>query len=604
MRKGLIGAFLFAATAGLLLPGCRHTASTMVSQEENFKAASREFARTHYEARPLAGVSLGMHQYDGKFVVRTQSMLDSEIARLKTYQKSFGSISPSALSEKSRFELDLIKSTIDYELWVHEKQRPYWRNPMAYSGDAWNAMDVSAYLVRDFKPLPERFRDMAAVLRKAPESLLHARRNLEKVLPREFVELSIESANGTASFLENDVAKAAAGLNAADKAAFDAAMKPAAAAFKEFAEWLKQERMPQADHSFALGRASYMEMLRAEFVTLTPEEILARGLQEIKAEQERFRRAAADIDPKLTPQEAATLLQREHPTAEGLIPDTRKNLETIRQYLVDHDIITIPSEERAQVQETLPPFRATTFASMLTPGPFETKKLPAYYYVTPVEADWTEKQKEEWLGAFNYYTLDVVSIHEAYPGHYVQFLKWNASPLSDAQKLFPGGYYGAGSYAFVEGWAHYAEQMMLEEGFGQPKNPATATREEVLKGAKYRLGQSTEALLRLCRLVCSVKLHCENISVDEATKFIMQNAYYEEKPAHSEAMRGTADPGYLYYSLGKLMILKLREDWKAQEGSAYSLKRFHDELLSHGSPPLPLLRRLMLKDEKKWAEVL
>jgi uncharacterized protein (DUF885 family) len=279
-----------------------------------------------------------------------------------------------------------------------------------------------------------------------------------------------------------------------------------------------------------------------------------------------------------------------------LIPTARKNLESIRQYLIDHKIVTIPSEQRARVEETLPPFRATSFASMSTPGPFENKNVPAFYFVTPVEPDWTAKQAEEWLGAFNYYTLDVVSIHEAYPGHYVQFLAWNTAPLTLAQKIYPGGYYGSGSYPFVEGWAHYSEQMMIEQGFGQTGDAA--------KTARYRLAQSSEALLRLCRLCCSLKLHTQNFSVDDATKFIMENAYYEEKPAHSEAMRGTFDPGYLYYSLGKLMILKLRDDWKAQEGANYSLQRFHDELLRHGAPPLPLLRRVMLNDPALWPAAL
>jgi uncharacterized protein (DUF885 family) len=347
-----------------------------------------------------------------------------------------------------------------------------------------------------------------------------------------------------------------------------------------------------------------MEMLRGEFIEMTPEQILDRGMQELRAEQARFKAAAALIDPKLTPIEAARVIQRDHPTAAGLIPDTRKDLESIRQFIIEHKIVSIPSEQRALVEETLPPLRATSFASMSTPGPFEKPGMPAYYYVTPVEPDWSPKQAEEWLGAFNYYTLDVVSIHEAYPGHYVQFLAWNNTPLSTIQKVFPDSTYGPGSYAFVEGWAHYAEQMMIEQGFGQPPNPATATKEQIQIGAKYRLAQSSEALLRLCRLCCSIKLHCQGATVEDATKFLMENAYYEEKPAHSEAMRGTFDPGYLYYTMGKLMILKLRDDWKAQEGTAYTLQRFHDELLSHGGPPLPLLRQLMLHDQSKWKDIL
>jgi uncharacterized protein (DUF885 family) len=589
MRGALV---LFIAA----LAGCAHAPETLDTSAA-FDRLTEEFTRTHYEHRPLAAMALGWHQYDGQFVIPDAKSLADEMARLKRFDKEFAKISADKLSPEKRHDLNLVKATIAYERWVHEKQRPYWRNPMAYAGDSWNAMDVSGYLIRDFKPLNERFANITSIIRKAPEYLAVARKNLEEKLPKPFVETAIDTANGTASFLEKDVAKAASGLT--DEKArkeFEAAMKPAVAAFRSYADWLKLKKLPKADNSYALGSAKYSGMLRAEFVELTPEQILARGMKELRAEQEQFRRAAAVIDPKLSPVEAARIIQRDHPTANDLIPQARKNLESIRQFLVDRKIVTIPSEERARVEETLPPFRATTFASMSTPGPFEKKGVPAYYFVTPVEPDWTSQQVEEWLGAFNYYTLDVVSIHEAYPGHYVQFLAWNHSPLSTAARVFPGGFYGAGSYPFVEGWAHYSEQMLLEEGFGQSDDP--------IKAAKYRLAQSSEALLRLCRLCCSIKLHCEGISVDEATKFIVENAFYEEKPARSEAVRGTYDPGYLYYSLGKLMILKLRDDWKAQEGAAYSLQRFHDELLRHGAPPIPLLRRIMLKTAARRPEAL
>jgi uncharacterized protein (DUF885 family) len=589
----------------IFLTACATQNTPPLSIDDRFERLSNEFIRTHFDHRPLAAVSLGWHQYDGRFEIRDAKNIAKEKKRLRQFDDLFRWIWTNyefdPLNRQHEFELNLIRSTIRFERWVHESQRAFHRNPMTYV----NELDVSPYLIRDFKPLDQRFADIAAILLKAPAHLAAARQNLESTLPRPFIETAIDSANGAASFIEKDCAKAATDLKDANvRAAFESASKPAVAAFRAYADWLKNEKLPRADNNYALGRRKYMEMLRAEFIDLTPEQILERGLSELRAEQARFKAAAAIIDPNLTPLEAARVLQRDHPTAANLIPDARRNLETIRQFLVEHHIITIPSEQRALVEETLPPFRATSFASMSTPGPFEKKGMAAYYYVTPVESDWTAQQAEEWLGAFNYYTLDVVSIHEAYPGHYVQFLCWNNTPLSTAQKVLPGGYYGSGSYAFTEGWAHYAEQMMLEQGFGQPANPATASREELQRAAKYQLAQSSEALLRLCRLCSSIKLHCQGATVEEATKFIMDNAYYEEKPARSEATRGTYDPGYLYYTLGKLMILKLRDDWKTEQGSAYTLQRFHDKLLSHGSPPIPLLRQLMLHDHTKWKEIL
>jgi len=328
-------------------------------------------------------------------------------------------------------------------------------------------------------------------------------------------------------------------------------------------------------------------------------------LRELHREQQVLAETAKKIDPTRKPIEVLKEIQKDHPTAESLIPDTRKNLEAIRQFLVDRHIITIPSEVRPRVEETPQFERATSFASMDTPGPFETRANEAYYYITPVEKDWSRQQKEQWLTAFNYYTTDVVTIHEAYPGHYTQFLCLNASPANRLEKIF-------NSYAFVEGWAHYTEQMMLDEGFG-PNMPsasglpatgsATAGQSPALVAAKYRLAQSDEALLRLCRLCCSIKLHCQNMTVDQATRFFQENCYYEEKPAHQEAIRGTFDPEYLYYTLGKLQILKLRRDWQQQQGRQFTLQRFHDQILSHGAPPLRLLRELMLKDPAKWDQL-
>jgi uncharacterized protein (DUF885 family) len=248
------------------------------------------------------------------------------------------------------------------------------------------------------------------------------------------------------------------------------------------------------------------------------------------------------------------------------------------------------------VAETPQFLRATSFASMDTPGPFETKATEAYYYVTPVEADWSPKQKDEWLTAFNYYTTDIVSIHEAYPGHYVQFLCLNASPASKLEKIF-------GSYAFIEGWAHYAEQMMVDDGFGAEGLPSP-TQAQKTRAIKYRLAQTDEALLRLCRFCVSIKMHCQGMSVDEATRFFEDNCYYQPKPARQEAIRGTFDPEYLYYTLGKMEIFKLREDYRKQEGSSFSLRKFHDEMLRHGAPPIRLLREVLLRDEQTWNKVL
>jgi uncharacterized protein (DUF885 family) len=425
-----------------------------------------------------------------------------------------------------RRDLALVRRQIETELMQLDGFRADRRNPMAYVG----ALDVSIYLKRDWKPLDDRVRDLTAILRHAPELFAVARAQLESALPKPWVETAIQMADGTATFLEKDVAGVVQGASRREAVGeFAVANARAVRELREFSAWLKAERLPRADDRFALGEAWFARMLRSELVELTPAEVLALGLRELKAEQDRFAAAARVIDPTQPAMTVFKRVQAEHPTEQSLLPDTRRNLEAIRQFVVDRQLVTIPSEVRAKVEATLPPFRATSFASMDTPGPFETRATEAIYYVTPTEPEWSAQQKDEWLTAFNYYTTDVVSIHEAYPGHYVQFLALNASPASTAAKVF-------GSYAFIEGWAHYTEQMLLEAGFAGPeplaKPPTAADR---VRAAKYQLAQSSEALLRLCRLCCAVKLHCQGMSVDEATRFFVENAYYENQPARSEA---------------------------------------------------------------------
>ncbi len=554
------------------------------AERTRFREVSGAFVKTHFAMRPLEGVALGWHEYDGKFVVPTREVMLAERARLERFDGRFREIDGTRLSQSDRLDLDLLKLVVARERWAQEVQRNWTRNPMMYAG--W--LDVSFYLKRDFKPLRERVSDMTAILVQAPAVFAAGRSNLNGVLPKPFVETAIDVVQGTALFLEKDVLQVARKCgDPAVLGAFEKANVAAVAECRAFATWLKTERLPVADGSYAVGRDGFAEMLRSEGITMSPEEILEMGLRELKSEQARFEAAAREIDPTRPAAEVYKSIQRDHPTASGLLEDTRKNLEVIRDFVIAKRLVTIPSEVRARVAETLPPFRSTSFASMDTPGPFETKATEAYYYITPVEPEWSAAQAEEWLSAFNYYTTDVVSIHEAYPGHYTQFLALNASKASTVQKIFP-------CYSFAEGWAHYTELMLIEAGFMQPTDPAKATPEERMKAAKYRLAQSGEALLRLCRLCCAVQLHSSDMTVDQATQFFREQSHYEEKPARSEAMRGTFDPGYLYYTLGKLQILKLRDQARREQGARFNLMQFHDELLSHGAPPIQLLEEYVV----------
>ena len=584
--------FLPLFVIALFLPG----ASSFAAQtaDADYEAVAEEYIKGYLAARPLQGTALGLHEYDGKITDYSRLALDAELSRLRRFDDRLNKFDPTKLSPRQAIDLRILQAAVKKELFQMQDLSVFERNPMVYA----RAADVNVYVQRNFAPLEDRVRSLIAIESQVPNILIAARTNLNEVLPKPYVELAIQIARGSSDFLKKDLPPAIAGLKDERlRAAFQESNRRAANALSDYAAWLEREKLPKASVEFALGEEKFRRLLaQTELVDLPPQKILEIGLEKLKAEQEAFAKAAKIIDPDKSPTEVFRQIQSEHPTPENLIPDVAKDLDKIRKYVTSHSLVTIPSDVRAKVKETPQYLRATSFASMDTPGPFEKRATEAYYYVTPTENDWPEKQKEEWLTAFNYYTSDITSIHEAYPGHYVQFLRLNASSATKVEKIF-------GSYGFVEGWAHYCEKMMIDEGYGSATG-ATPSEEDAKRAAKYRMAQADEALLRLCRLCVSIKMHTQKMSIDEATKFFQENCYYEEKPSRQEAMRATFDPLYLNYTLGKLQILKLRDDYKAQQGDDFSLQKFHNELLNHGMPQIRLLREIMLKDQSKWDEVL
>src|SRR6266436_868459 len=580
----------------VLLAVCLQAASNFAAQADDaeYEAVAEEYIKTYLAAHPLEGTSLGLHEYDGKISDYSRLALDAELSRLRRFDDRLAKFDPAKLSARQSIDLRILQAAVKRDLFEMQDMSVFERNPMVYA----RAADVNVYIKRNFAPLEDRVRSLIAIESQIPNILIAARTNLNEKLPKPFVELAIQIAKGSADFLKKDLVAAISGLKDEQlRGAFQEANRKAANALNDYAAWLEREKLPKASLDFALGEEKFSRFLaQTELVDLPPQKVLEIGMAQLKAEQQAFADAAKKIDPNKSPIEVFKLIQSEHPTPDKLISDVAKDLDKIRKYVLNRHLVSIPSDVRAKVKETPQYLRATSFASMDTPGPFEKRATEAYYYVTPTEHDWPEKQKQEWLTAFNYYTSDVVSIHEAYPGHYVQFLHLNASPASKVEKIF-------GSYAFIEGWAHYCEKMMLDEGFGSATS-SPPSEEDIKRAAKYRMAQADEALLRLCRLCVSIKLHTQNMSLDEATKFFQDNCYYEEKPARQEAMRGTFDPGYLNYTLGKLQILKLRDDYKAQQRDDFSLQKFHNELLDHGMPPIRLLREIMLKDQSKWDQVL
>jgi uncharacterized protein (DUF885 family) len=564
--------------AGAAAPGAGDSA---------FNRLSGAFLKEYLDWRPQSAVALGFHQYDNQVTDYGKTSLQGEIGRLHDYDMRLAALDTAALSTQAFFDYRILRAGIKNELFNFEDLRAYSDNPMTYA----QAVDVNTYVKRNFSPLEDRVKSIIAVEKQIPGVYAAAKANLADSLAKPFVDMAIDIAKGSAGFLGGDLLVALKDVkNDTLMAAFRIANGEAIRATDDYVQYLKSEKLPKAHNHYALGVDRYRKMLLGnEMITLTPERILEIGMAELKKEQAVFNASARIINPNKKPLDVYHDMEKEHPVADSLISNTKKHLEAIRQYLIDKQIVTMPSDVRIQVKETPLYARSTSTASCDVPGPFETKAAEAYYYVTPVDSKWTPRQKEDWLETFNYYTTDVVTIHEAYPGHYTQFLHLNASRASMIEKIFA-------SYAYVEGWAHYTEKMLLDQGYGNNGDSVTA--------AKYRLAQSGDALLRICRLCVSIQTHCMGISVDSATHFFMDNWYQGDKPSRQEALRGTFDPGYLFYTLGKLEILKLRADYQKQEGGAYSLRTFNDAMMDNGMPPVRLLREVLLKDKRLWGEVL
>ena len=544
---------------------------------------SDDFINGYLAWRPQTALNLGFHQYDGKSTDYSGASVEKETQRLKNALQQLKTIDTLSLSAANYYSYRILRFGILNELFSFVEMGAYSNNPMTYA----SAIDVNSFIKRNFAPLEKRVAYVIAIERNAPAIFKAARENLHDSLPLPYIQLAIEVANGSADFLGGDLVKAIDEVkNDSLKKEFASANAEAIHQIKEYVDYLKKVKLPKAHNHYAIGTNNYQKLLYAgDALTLSPEKILEIGMKELANEQERFNSAAKAIDPTKKPIEVYHDVQKEHPTAEDLIPNAKKHLEEVRQFLIDKKIVTIPSTVRVNVMETPQYLRAVSSASMDTPGPFEEKATEAYYYITPVEKTWSKQQQEDWLTTFDYYTTDNLTIHEAYPGHYTQFLHLNASNADKVEKIF-------GSYAFIEGWAHYCEIMMVEQKFGNTGNP--------INDSKYKLTQSGDALLRLCRLCVSIKTHCQGMTVDQATKFFEDNWYQGEKPSRQEALRGTFDPGYLFYTIGKLELLKLRADYQQQEGPNFTLQKFHDQVLDNGMPPIRLLRELLLKDKSTW----
>jgi uncharacterized protein (DUF885 family) len=532
---------------------------------------SERYLADYLEAHPTRAAGLGFHQYDGRVPDLSRPAIAARIDALRAAQVEIESIDPSGLAGVDWLDYRLLDDAIRLELFDLTEWRRWERDPLTYLG----LMEVDQYIKRNYAPLAERVRGLVLHLRAVPQVVATAKANLSEV-SAPVLETAVDVLGGGLSFLAEDLSPAVDGLGEEEPALhaeFAAAQALALEAGRDLLDHLSGMLATQPSASFAVGRDAFGKMLRyGEAVDLPLERLLEIGEDDLAKNKRAFVETAARLDPDGTPAAAMARISQEHPTSATLVAETRAMLEELRQFVIDHELVDLPYDERCTVEET-PKFMRTAFAMMDTPGPFEPVAREAFYYVTPPEADWPPERQEEWLTAFDYHTLRCTSIHEAWPGHFLHDLHFRDAP-SQVAKVFD-------AYSFWEAWAHYCEEMMLVQGYRAGDQ-------------KLRLAQLAGALTRNVRYVCAIGMHTGDMSVEEATARFMRDAFMEETPARAEAVRGTFDPGYLNYTLGKLMLLKLRDDYRAERGEAFDLKRFHDAFLSWGAPPVPYVRRLLL----------
>jgi len=527
------------------------------------------YLRSCCETHPPFAVWLGFHEYDGRLPDLSRRGLETRLADLRRFLADLEEIDPADLDEPAWLDYQVVRHEATFEAFVLEDWRRLERDPIPYL----ETLDVSNYILRNYAPLEVRARALLAHLRSFPAVLAAMRENLTHPA-RPAVGVAVRLGRGLVSFLQNDLPGALVGLeDAALRAELDEAIRDAVREVEAAVSWLENDLPPRVTDDFALGAERFARMLAfSESVDLPLDVLREVAEADLARNKEAYLETAARIGgPGRALEDVIAEGKRRHPTPEDLIPAVRRLVDDLRGIVLQRGIVSVPYDENCIVAET-PSFLRYAFAMMYSVGPFETQAKESYYYVTPPERDWPPEKVEEWMTAFTYHSLWSTCVHEAWPGHYLHGLHARNAP-SAVTKAF-------GSYAFTEGWAHYCEQMMWE----------TVCPDDLWA----RLGQLSEALLRDVRFVCALGLHTGGMTVEEAARRFVEDAFMEPATAEEEAVRGTYDPQYLNYTLGKLMVLKLRDDVRAREGENFDLRRFHDRFLSWGTPPIPIVRRLML----------
>jgi uncharacterized protein (DUF885 family) len=583
-----IGLGLALILAGGAAPGTwtamtRNDSPSVNSADHAYNALVDEFFDGFFHFYPGRATRAGLHQYDAELPAYSRHDIEGEIARSQRALELLAHIPTQALSRPNRFDARLLESSIRGHLLNLENIR-LWENSPAYYNTIISGA-LFSLVQRDYAPVDERLKRLIARERLVPAVLESARQNVSNP-PAVFTDIAIHQVKSEISFLQNDLPLAVAGArDAAGMAEFQKVNGQAIEAYQSYLAYLQNDLTPRSHGEFAIGAANFQKkLLYDEMVSMRLDKLLALGEHELRKTQAAYIETAKLIDASKTPAEVLNSLSLDHPDADKVIPETQALMAGLRKFVVSHNIATIQSSQDPRVVETPAFMRALTAASMDTPGPYEEASSEAFFNVTLPENEWSDARKEQLLRSLNRTGMIITAIHEAFPGHYVQFL-WLKQIPSKTRRLAgalhePWGEVGSNG----EGWAHYCEQMMLEQGYGEGD-------------PKLLLMQLHGALLRICRYIVGIRMHTRGMTLQEGIDYFNKEGYTEQVTAEQEARRGTMDPTYLVYTLGKLQILKLREDYRKKEGHYFNLREFHDSFLSYGNPPIQMIREDMLGDK-------
>ena len=541
----------------------------LMNAQSSFDAVVNRYFDEYFQMNPTAATAAGFHHpFDTQLEDYSRAAVEKQISLDQKYLAEFGKMAQSD-------DRDWVISHLHGDILNLQNIRQWETNPDVYSSGVTGS--IFGLISRKFAPPAERMRDVIAREKQFPRVFAAARENLKNP-PKIYTQVALEQLPGIQSFFAKDVPEAFTGVkNPALVKQFQQANQGAIAELNKYEQWLRSDVLPRSHGDFRIGAQNYHDKVKYdEMVDLPIDKLLAVGYANLHENQQKLVALAKKIDPTKTPQQIAEKFEKDHPAPDQLLQDFRNTFDGLIGFINQHRIVTILSPVRPILEETPPFMRALTTASMDPPGPYEKVATEAYFNVTLPEKNWSKQRTEEFMTAFNRGTIASTAIHETYPGHYVQLL-WFQKVNSKVRKLLWCG-------SNVEGWAHYTEQMMLDEGYGSGS-------------PELRFGQLLDALLRNCRYIVGIEMHTGKRSFEQGIDFFVKQGYMSRDYAERETKRGTSDPTYLVYTLGKLEILKLRQDYQKKMGPDYSLEKFHNEFMQQGGVPIKLIRHKMLGND-------